>query len=111
MLLHGSGNVQAEHLYDLKLNKLERLLRKKWKKMEGVLKPLPNINVLLKKIKEDDAAFSPLCYLDEKEQYFGNLESWKLTFEETYLNSHPYLLREPVRHKKIYRFKGVWLPR
>ena len=81
VLLHGSGNVQAEHWYDRKLNKLERFLRKKWKKMERVVKTLPIINVLLKKIKEDDAAFSPLRYLNEKEQYFSNLESWKLTFE------------------------------
>ena len=111
MLLHGSGNVQAEHWYNLKLNKLERIVRKKWKKMERVVKTLPITNVLLKKIKEDDAAFSPLAYLNEKEQYFANLESSKLTSEETYLNSHPYLLREPIRHKKIYRFKKVWLPR
>ena len=111
VLLHGSGNVQAEHCYDLKLNKLERFLRKKWKKMERVVKTLPIINVLLKKIKEDDAAFSPLRYLNEKEQYFANLENWELTFEETYLDSHPYLVREPVRHKKIYRFKRVSLPK
>ena len=114
VLLHGSGNVQAEHWYRwtyLKLNKLERMLKKKWKKMEKAVKTLPIINVLLNKIKEDDATFSPLAYLNEKEQYFANLESWKLTSEETFLNSHPYLLREPIRHKKIYRFKKVWLPR
>ena len=87
------------------------MLRKKWKKMEKAVKTLSIINVLLNKIKEDDAAFSPLAYLNEKEQYFANLESSKLTSEETYLNSHPYLLREPIRHKKIYRFKKVWLPR
>ena len=55
VLLLGSGNVQAEDWYDLKLNKLERILRKKWKKMERAVKNLPIINVLLKKIKEDDA--------------------------------------------------------
>ena len=104
VLLHGSENVKAEHWYDLKL-------RKKWKKMERAVKTLPIINVLLMKIKEDDAVFIPLAYLNEKEQYFSNLESWKLTFEETYLNSHPYLLCESIRHKKIYRFKKVWLPR
>ena len=109
MLLHGSGNVSAEHWYDLKLNKLERILRKKWKKMERAVKTLPFI-VLLKKIKDNDAAFSPFSYLNKKEQYFANLESWKLTFGETYFNSNPYLLREPVRHKKIYRFKRIWLP-
>ena len=58
-----------------------------------------------------DEPLSPLRYLNEKEQYFANWESWKLTFEETYLDSHPYLVREPVRHKKIYRFKRVSLPR
>ena len=110
-LLHGLRNVRAEHWYHLKLTKLERILRRKWKKMERVVKSLPIINVLLKKIKENDAAFSPLRYLNEKEQYFANLERWKLTFEETYLNSHPHLLREPVRHLKIYRFKRVRLPR
>ena len=55
VLLLGSGNVRAEDWYDLKLNKLERILRKKWKKMERAVKNLPIINVLLKKIKEDDA--------------------------------------------------------
>ena len=79
--------------------------------MEKAVKTLSIINVLLNKIEEDDAAFSLLAYLNEKEQYLAILECWKLTFEETYLNSHPYLLREPIRHKKIYRFKKVWLPR
>ena len=61
VLLHGSENVKAEHWYDLKL-------RKKWKKMERAVKTLPIINVLLMKIKEDDAVFIPLAYLNEKEQ-------------------------------------------
>ena len=38
MLLHGLGNVRAEHWYDLKLTKLEGILRKKWKKWEEQLK-------------------------------------------------------------------------
>ena len=53
-------------------------------KMGRAVKSSAIIKFALKKIRENDATFSPLHYLNEKEQYFANLESWKLSFEETY---------------------------
>ena len=37
---------------------------------------------LILKITEEDKAFDQTKYLNEKEQSFTNLESWKMTFEE-----------------------------
>ena len=48
----------------------------------ATVKTLPIITVLILKINEEDRAFDPTDYLNEKEQYFANLESWKMTFEE-----------------------------
>ena len=69
------------------------------------------INVLILKIIERDRVFDPTNYLKEKEQYFANLESWKMTFEEELIQRKPYLTRKPIRHRKIYKFKRVFLPR
>ena len=110
-LYHAPGNMTLRSWYYPKLTKLERILRKKWKQNEKKVKTLPLINIIIKKIKEEDAAFDPTLYLNDKEQFFANIESWKLTFEKDYLIEHPYLLREPIRHKKIYKFKRVLLPR
>ena len=85
------------------MTKLERFLWKKWKQRKKV-KTLSLINIIVKKIKKEDATFDSTLYLNDKEQFFANIESWKLTFEKDYLIEHPYLLREPIRHKKIYRF-------
>ena len=43
-------------------------------------------------MKEEDEAFDSTLCLDDKEQFFANIESWKLTFENDYLIEHPYLL-------------------
>ena len=81
--------------YYPKLTKLERFLWKKWKQRKKV-KTLSLINIIIKKIKKEDATFDPTLYLNDKEQFFANIESWKLTFEKDYLIEHPYLLQEPI---------------
>ena len=97
--------------YHPKITKLERILRRKWKRAGVKVKILPIINVLILKIIEEYRAFDPTNYLNEKEQYFANLESWKMTFQEELLQREPYLTRKPVRHRKTYKFKRVFLTR
>ena len=48
---------------------------------------LPIINALLRKIKERKLVFHPTPYLEDEEQYFGNLQSWKINFEKQYLQN------------------------
>ena len=55
--------------------------------------------------------FDPTNCLNKKEQYFAILESWKMTFEEELIQRKPYLTRKPIRHRKIYKFKGFFLRR
>ena len=88
---------------------MERVLRKKWER-ENV-KDLPIINVLLRKIIEGELFFDSTKYLDDKEQYFSNLRSWKLNFEKQYLEKYPFLTRLPIRHKKIVRHQKILLIR
>lgn len=88
---------------------LENILRKKWK-WENV-KNLLIINVMLRKIRERELAFDPTRYLEDKEQYFGNLESWRLNFEKQLLDKYPFLTRPPIRHKKIKRNPEYYLIR
>ena len=97
--------------YQSRLTKLERILRRKWERAVARVKTLPIINVLILKITEEDRAFDPSNYLNEKEQYFANLESWKMTFEEELIQRKPYLTRKPIRHQKNYKIKRVFLPR
>ena len=97
--------------YHPKIMKLERILRRKWERAGVKVKTLPIINVLIFKITEEDRAFNPTIYLNEKEQYFANLLSWKMTFQEELMQREPYLIRKPIRHRKIYKFKRVFLPR
>ena len=97
--------------YHPKITILERILRRKWERADVKVKTLPIINILILKITEEDRAFDPTNYLNEKEQYFANLESWKMTFEEELIQRKPYLTRKPIRHRKIYKFKIVFLPR
>ena len=95
--------------YYPKLTKLETILQKKWKQNEKKVTTLPLINIIIKEIKEEDltlfkeedlTVFDLTLYLNDKEQFFANIESWNLTFEKDYLIEHPYLLRELIRHKK-----------
>ena len=58
---------------------------------------------MILKITEEDRAFDPTNYLNEKEQYFANLESWKMTFEEELIQRKPHLTRKPRRYRKIYK--------
>ena len=74
---------------------------KKWKTDNA--KDLPIINVLLKNIKEEKLPFNPMRYLNDKEQYFANLTSWKMNFEKQLLEKYPFLIRPRIRHKKIKR--------
>ena len=67
----------------------------------ATVKTLPIITVLILKINEEDRAFDPTDYLNEKEQHFANLESWKMTFEEDLIWRKPYLTRKPIRRQKI----------
>ena len=69
------------------------------------------INVMFKKIEEEELVFNPIPYIEDEEQYFSNLVSWKNNFEEQLLNKHPYLTRSPIRHRKIYRHVKVILIR
>ena len=97
--------------YHPKITKLQRILRRKWEKAGVKVKTLPKVNVLILKIIEEDKAFDPTNYLNKKKQYFANLESWKMTFEEELIQRKLYLTRKPIRHRKIYKFKRVFFPR
>ena len=96
--IHASGFMKVNRRYHPKTAKLEKVLRKKWEKT----KDLPIINVLLKKIREGDNACNPKDYLGkDEEQYFQNLQRWKIDFEKLYLEKYPFLTRAPISHKKI----------
>ena len=84
--------MRRKRWYQSRLTKLERILRRKWERAVARVKTLPIINVLILKITEEDRAFDPRNYLNEKEQYFANLESWKMTFEEDLIRRKPYLI-------------------
>ena len=103
--------MRRKRWYHPKITKLQRILRRKCKRAGVKVKTLPIINVLILKIIEEDRVFDPTNYLNKKEQYFANLESWKMTFEEELIKRKPYLTRKPIRHRKIYKFKRVFLPR
>ena len=96
--IHASGFMKVNRRYHPKTAKLEKVLRKKWEKT----KHFPIINVLLRKIMEEDNAFNPKDYLGkDEEQYFQNLQRWKIVFEKLYLEKYPFLTRVPIRHKRI----------
>ena len=103
--------MRRKRWYHPKITKLERILRRKWERAGVKVKTLPIINVLILKIIEEDRAFDPTNYLNKKEQYFANLRSSKMTFEEELIQRKPYLTQKPIRHRKIYEFKRVFLPR
>ena len=71
--------------------KVNRWDHTKKAKLERVTKDLPIINVLLRKIIEGELVIDPTNYLDNKEQYFSNLHSWKLNFEKQYFEKYPFL--------------------
>ena len=89
VLSHAQGFMKVNCWYHPKKAKLERVLRKKWER-ENV-KDLAIINVLLRKITEGELFFDPTNYLDDKEEYFLNLQSCKLNFEKQYLEKYPFL--------------------
>lgn len=110
VLTHAAGFMKTRHQYNPKMAKLEKVFRKKWAR-ESIVKDLPIINVLLRKIKEGGLVFDPTNYLEDKEQYFGNLQSWKINFEKQYLEKYPLLTKPPIRHKKIIRHHKIVLIR
>ena len=78
--IHASGFMKVNRWYHPKTANLEKVLRKKWEKTKDLL----IINVLLKKIREGDNAFNPKDYLGkDEEQYFQNLQRWKLTLKNS----------------------------
>ena len=96
--IHCKGFIKCKIWYHPKAAKLEKVLRKKWEKTKDLL----IINVLLRRIKEGDAAFYPTDYLTkDEEQYFQILQQWKIDFEKKYLEKYPFLIHPPIRHKKI----------
>ena len=95
--IHCEGFIHCNEWYHPKTAKLRKVLRKKWDKIDN----LPIINVLLKKIKEGEAAFNPTNYLGKEEESFSNLQTWKTNFEKSYLEKYRFLTRPPIRHKKI----------
>ena len=80
VLNHAQGFMKVNRWYHPKKARLER-----------VTKDLPIINVLLRKIIERELVIDPTNYLDNKEQYFSNLHSWKLNFEKQYFEKYPFL--------------------
>ena len=83
-LIHAPRSIRVERWYHPKVALLKKHLRKKWKK-ESVCKSLPIINVVFKKIEEEELCFNPIPYIEDEEQYFSNLISWKNNFEEQLL--------------------------
>ena len=86
-------------------------MRKKWGKERKKVKTLPINNLMLQNIREEVWAFDTTRYLEENEQYFMNLESWKLTFEEELTERFPFLVYPPIRNKKIDRYPRFYLTR
>ena len=92
--IHCEGFMTCNEWNHPKTAKLEKVLRKKWEKA----KDLSIISVLLRKIREGDAAFDPTDYLSkDHEQYFQILQQWKTDFEKSYLEKYPFLTRSPIR--------------
>lgn len=92
--IHCEGFMTCNEWHHPKTAKLEKVLRKKWEKA----KDLSIISVLLRKIREGDAAFDPTDYLPkDHEQYFQILQQWKTDFEKSYLEKYPFLTRSPIR--------------
>lgn len=92
--IHCEGFMTCNEWHHPKTAKLEKVLRKKWEKA----KDLSIISVLLRKIREGDAAFDPTDYLSkDHEQYFQILQQWKTDFEKSYLEKYPFLTRSPIR--------------
>lgn len=92
--IHCEGFMTCNEWNHPKTAKLEKVLRKKWEKA----KDLSIISVLLRKIREGDAAFDPTDYLPkDHEQYFQILQQWKTDFEKSYLEKYPFLTRSPIR--------------
>ena len=56
---------------------------------------------MLRNIRQEVAAFNPVLYLEDKEQYFANLESWKLTNEEELRERFPFLVRPPFNIRRF----------
>ena len=105
-LIYAPRSIRVERWYHPKVALLKKHLRKKWKK-ESVCKSLPIINVVFKKIEVEELRYNPIPYIEDEEQYFSNLISWKNNFEEQLLNKHPYLKRSLIRHRKISRHVKV----
>ena len=105
-LVYAPRSIRVERWYHPKVALLKKHLRKKWKQ-ESVCKSLPIINVVFKKIEEEELCFNQILYIEDEEQYFSNLISWKNNFEEQLLNKHPYLKRSSISHRKIYRHVKV----
>ena len=80
-IVHAEGVKKIERWYYPKLDNLEKYLTKKWKQ-ESVAKRLPIINVLLRNIKQGELVYDPTRYLEDEEQHFANLISWKENFEK-----------------------------
>ena len=85
---------------------LKKYLRNKWKR-KSVCKTLPIINVFFRKVDEGELAFDPSRYLEDEEQYFSNLQSWKANFEKQLIKRYTFLTRPPIRHRKIYRHQKI----
>ena len=102
--------MKIERWYHPKLAKLEKYLRKKWKR-QSVAKRLPIINVLLRNITEGELLYDPTRYLEDEEQYFANLISWKENFEKQLIEKYPFLTRSPIRHRNIIRHQKILLIR
>ena len=104
VLTHAPGSMKVKRWYHPKLAKLEKILRKKWEREQKKVKTLPIINIMLRNIREEVPAFNPVLYLEDKEQYFANLESWKLTFEDQLIERYPFLVSPP---SDIRRFINI----
>ena len=88
-MIHVPKFMKVNRWYHPKRVKLEKILRKKWER-ENV-QDLPIINVLLRKIRDGQLVFNPKDYLEDKEQYFSNFQSWKVNFEKQYNEMYLFL--------------------
>ena len=110
LLVHVPGHIKFERWYFPQLALLKKYLRKKWKR-EDVCKILPIINVFFRKADEGELAFDPSQHLEDKEQHFSNLQSWKANLEKQLIQQYPFLTRSPIRHRKIVRHQKILLIR
>ena len=65
-MIHAPRSIRVERWYHPKVALLKKHLRKKWKK-ESFCNSLPIINIMVKKIEEEELFFNPIPKIEDEE--------------------------------------------